>query len=70
MSVATQKRPRGDHGPHVLSERSQKKYLRALRDRALSGDPHAVALLLRMAGSLPSSLDDLIVAAKISNVIA
>jgi len=68
MTAAATKRQRGDHGPHILSERSQKKYLRALRDRALTGDPHAVALLLRLAGSLPSGLDDLIVAAKISNV--
>jgi hypothetical protein len=67
MSDAATKRHRGEHGPHVLSERSQKQYLRALRDRALKGDPHAVALLLRMAG-LPDGLDDIIIAAKIANV--
>jgi hypothetical protein len=67
MDAPKKKRQRGDHGPHILSTRSQKKYIRALRDRALTGDPAAVAMLLRLAGTLPDDLDDLIVAAKVGH---
>jgi hypothetical protein len=60
MSAATAKRTRGDHGPHLLSARTQRRAIRALRDRALTGDPVAVAMVLKLAGSLPDEFGDLV----------
>ena len=59
-ATTTQKRPRGDHGPHLLSARTQRKAIRALRDRAIAGDPMAVAMVLKLAGSLPDDFGDLV----------
>jgi hypothetical protein len=43
--VAT-RRP-GQHGAHAFSQRTRRKILAALRDRAIGGDPAAAEILLK-----------------------
>lgn len=53
-------RRRGQRGRSLTSTRTLAAAKRALAERALKGDPEAVALLLRLAGDLP---DDFTLAA-------
>jgi hypothetical protein len=48
MSTAIARRP-GQHGAHAFSQRTRRKILAALRDRAIGGDPAAAEVLLKYA---------------------
>jgi hypothetical protein len=46
MNAAATRRP-GQHGAHAFSQRTRRKILAALRDRAIGGDPAAAEILLK-----------------------
>jgi hypothetical protein len=46
MNAVATRRP-GQHGAHAFSERTRRKILAPLRDRAIGGDPAAAEILLK-----------------------
>jgi hypothetical protein len=53
MSTDVATRRPGSHGAHVFSQRTRRRVLAALRDRAIAGDPAAAEVILKYGQPAP-----------------